>query len=354
MQNLKRSKGDPLIPSDAKDPTGIGRIRGGAITQLNKRFAFISSQIKSYLLKNLIYADSVAENASNGKTGDVFYYVFGDDEYQDFADFVRALLSKTLLGGEMALRYYSPSDRYSEFRWMQDWWMNVYLSRAIDTGLKGVITSAKYQTATSTVDKETASLVAKIDSDQIINSPSYQSEVRTQQRAAFYDTESLTAGLATKLAETLRQAVNDGLGKTEIINKTTESIIESDEKGKGTSLKRARLMVRNRLNNAKRESDRANVDKLNNELYVDSEFEMRLLWFSALMPNRTRKWHGRRHSNIYTTKEVNDFYSEGGDRYNCYCDTTPILVNKKTGERVVDSGLQERMEKQRKDFIDFG
>lgn len=52
-----------------------------------------------------------------------------------------------------------------------------------------------------------------------------------------------------------------------------------------------------------------------------------MLWFSALS-RTTRPWHASRHGRCYTPKEIYDFYSEGGNRFNCKCTVVPAVVDK--------------------------
>lgn len=53
-----------------------------------------------------------------------------------------------------------------------------------------------------------------------------------------------------------------------------------------------------------------------------------LLWSSALLPT-TRTWHASRHGSTYSSQEVAQFYSERGNRNNCYCSVTIVPVDEK-------------------------
>lgn len=368
IPTIKRARLDPQIPIDYADPTELGRIRAGAVRRVNERFDFILSQVRSYVRDEIKPTGSRQVNSQLRRYSSnaiismdnhpllvanetLFDYLFGDEEYQDFTDFLNGLLWATLLSNAFSLANYTRSTRVYIVQWEPNWWFNPYVSQSSERGIKNVITSARYQTTVGTTDRDIAAMVRDIDAESMISTPSYQSSLRTSQRAAFEDMRSLTQGLTGSLAETLRQAVRDGLSQSEIIKKVAKKLIDSDKKGEGGARKRARNLVRNRLNNARREQQRDHVSQLNRDVYADSEFEMRELWFSALMPGRTRRWHAERHGNTYTVEQNEVFYSDPGNRSNCYCNQTPILVYKETGEPVTDTGLLDRMQKQKAVFM---
>jgi len=81
------------------------------------------------------------------------------------------------------------------------------------------------------------------------------------------------------------------------------------------------------------------------------ELKMKMLWVSALMAT-TRKSHAERHGQLYTTKEVQDFYSVQGNSINCRCATVPSVVNEK-GEALAKN-LIAKMQKQEEAWIAAG
>lgn len=50
-----------------------------------------------------------------------------------------------------------------------------------------------------------------------------------------------------------------------------------------------------------------------------------IVWESALMAT-TRPWHAALHGKIVDEKFIQEFYSEDGNRYNCYCLQKPIIL----------------------------
>ncbi len=78
------------------------------------------------------------------------------------------------------------------------------------------------------------------------------------------------------------------------------------------------------------------------------ELKMKMLWVSALMVT-TRKSHASRHGQLYTQKEVQDFYAVRGNSINCRCSQSPVVVNEK-GEALAKN-LIAKMKKQEEAFM---
>jgi len=78
------------------------------------------------------------------------------------------------------------------------------------------------------------------------------------------------------------------------------------------------------------------------------ELKMMMLWVSALMAT-TRKSHAERHGQLYTQKEVQDFYAVRGNSINCRCSVVATVVNEK-GEALAKN-LIAKMKKQEEAFM---
>jgi hypothetical protein len=90
------------------------------------------------------------------------------------------------------------------------------------------------------------------------------------------------------------------------------------------------------------------ISKTNESTFDDSEWQMRILWWSALS-SESRQTHVERHGRIFTSDEVKDFYDNSDNSLGCLCSQSPILVNVNTGE-VLQSKLVKRMQKSREEY----
>jgi len=73
-----------------------------------------------------------------------------------------------------------------------------------------------------------------------------------------------------------------------------------------------------------------------------------LLWISALK-STTRPWHAARHGKTFTTEEVEAFYAQNGNRYNCYCSQIPCLLD--DDGNLFNKGLAEKLDEERKRWV---
>ena len=152
--------------------------------------------------------------------------------------------------------------------------------------------------------------------------------------------KNLTDTTRNDLVRILQIGLEDGQSVSDIV----KNIVARTD----VSRSRAYRIVRTEINQSYRTAAMEESIQLNNDIYRDSAFELRSLWFSALS-STTRREHGRRHGRVYTFNQVRKFYNKGANAINCYCSQTQVLVNKETGE-VLQSDLQTQMSRQREMF----
>jgi len=73
-----------------------------------------------------------------------------------------------------------------------------------------------------------------------------------------------------------------------------------------------------------------------------------MLHLSALKPT-SRSWHVARHGHTYTPEEVEAWYAERGNRYNCYCSQIPCLLDDEGN--LFNKGLADKLEKERAAWV---
>lgn len=78
--------------------------------------------------------------------------------------------------------------------------------------------------------------------------------------------------------------------------------------------------------------------------------EVRLIHYSALIPERTRRSHAKRHGKIVTVEEQADWYSKNGNAINCLCSQTEITIGP-DGEPLFGKQLIDKLQKQRAAFL---
>lgn len=142
--------------------------------------------------------------------------------------------------------------------------------------------------------------------------------------------EGFGSDTAADLGRVLFQAVQDGENPRNVARLIRQRF--------RVSRSRAERIARTEITGALR---RGRVDEARD---AEDKFgiKVKMLWYSALIPERSRISHMRRHGNLYTTEEVTEFYQEAGNLVNCLCSQTEVTIGK-DGEPIFGQKLIERM-----------
>lgn len=167
---------------------------------------------------------------------------------------------------------------------------------------------------------------------QLLSSPGYQNQIASARLTTFSDWKAISDAARADLTGIITDAVARGVNPRE-----TASVIS---KRLDVSMSRAKAIAQTEQVGALRQAQWNETDWAADRLGLNTG----LLWLSALKPT-TRPWHHSRHGKIYTTDEVKDFYSENGNKFNCYCSQIPALLDE-NGD-LYNKGLSEKMAKER-------
>jgi hypothetical protein len=211
-------------------------------------------------------------------------------------------------------------------------WMNRHILAAYDSGTTDILQTADNITQAAEVGDELAREVRAFTAGEEYSAGKARRSAMLLARD-FELMKGLTDGTRSDLASTLARAMKDGKGIQEISKEIAARIDVSGS--------RATKIARTEINHAYRIAGRDETDVINNDVFKGSDWEMRMLWFSALT-STTRRTHGRKHGKTFTTGEVSSFYSRDANEINCYCSQTATLVNVKTGE-VLQKDLTKQM-----------
>ena len=92
------------------------------------------------------------------------------------------------------------------------------------------------------------------------------------------------------------------------------------------------------------------TDAVNDEVFGDSDYMMKVMHLSALLAT-TRRDHAARHGTICTPAEEREWFATkaSGGQINCKCSTIDILVNRKTG-KPMNTKLRDILLKQKSEW----
>lgn len=335
---------NPVIPKDATDPADQKSNLRKAKSTLDKRYGEIYKKLRDYIYSvqrvqktnaQVSYRQPTKHEkdirvnehgercmfAINKGVMQTNKYIYELDAIRTF-EFIDSLMNEYLLDNE-TLRTIEYSNR---------WWLISNLDEAYTDSIDAYIDDSVSISPASVVGESIAAKLNQLNTDSIMMSPPVLRRLSFMHGRVFNNVKGIAGSSASDLAQTLTQGMIDGNG--------VQQIAKDVKKRVSVSMSRAMRIARTEILSSYRTATRTEVDDLNKEVYEDSDWQQQMLWFSALAAT-TRAWHSSRHGSVYTTDEVQEFYSERANPVNCMCSTSPILVNKKTGEVMQDSLIKK-------------
>lgn len=170
---------------------------------------------------------------------------------------------------------------------------------------------------------------------QLLSSPAYQNQIASAYVSTYSDWKGISDSARTDLANVIAESIGRGVSPRE-----TASIVS---KRLDVSMSKAKTIAQSEQVGALRQAQRNEVDWAHDRLGLNTA----ILWLSALKPT-TRAWHRARHGRTYTTQEVEDFYSQSGNSFNCYCANVPCLLD--DDGNLYNEGLSQKLAKEREDW----
>lgn len=337
MKKIRQISAYPVIPKSADDPANQKSNLRHAQVELKKRFERINKAVKKLVseqkdIQSVSAANRIAFwwplNANGERTKEVianktFYsYDISTERYDSINDFIERLLRNELLDSISGQR-------------PQNWFYQSYLSSAYNDAIRDTIQSSKNMADPKVVGDEIAMMVRQLDADAF--NPQQVQSLGLVYSRVFNEMKGLTDSMKVDLSETLTRGMSSGLGIREITQDIAKRV--------GVGFSRAQRISRTEILGAYRTAQRAKTKQINEDIYADSPFVQKQLWFSALAAT-SRPNHVAKHSEIYTLQEVEGFYAQSGFGVNCLCSQSPILVNRKTGA-VVMQDLIDKMKLQK-------
>lgn len=287
----------PRISSSLHDPLGSAVRINKIDREIKKKYAQLNKTIID-LFKSIPSGEINSASAGN------YYYDFSSSRAAGFLDELQRLLDDVLVEGESSGRM----------------WAGLHVQDA-------------YQSGTAKANSELASLSAAYADSRPLAVILYSQPYMTRLQLAYTKTYSDWRGLSDYSRQQLASTIMEGIARGDN-PRNIESLIA---KRLDVSKTYARQIAQTEITNTLREANRREVAEAKATLGLNTT----MLWMSALMVT-TRKTHASRHGKFYETEEIDLFYSEGGNRYNCHCAQTPALIM--NGEPVILESSQKRLD----------
>jgi hypothetical protein len=317
--------GTPIIPRNKADPTQSYRPVNKMFRDIEQRYYDIKVALRQLFDERLV--GGVREgngkqeyilSANEGQPGTLyrvnagtFVYDMSAQQLADLLERVQVILDDHLLEGNG-----------------QDIWALEYVAQEYQRGTLNAYTNLAVQSPAYAAQTTLASL---------LSSPGYLNQVAS----AYVTTYSDWVGVSDKARADLANVISDSIARGVNPRETAQII----SKRLDVSMAQAKTIAQTEQVGALRKAQWLETDWSRERLGLNTV----LLWLSALK-STTRYWHASRHGRTYTTEEVEAFYAQNGNRYNCYCSQMPAIVG--DDGKIVNIGLVERLSDERKQWQD--
>ena len=152
--------------------------------------------------------------------------------------------------------------------------------------------------------------------ESLLFSDTYIRRIGLAYTATFNDWKTVADDLKGDLGNVLSNAVARGINPRETADIISKRI--------DVSYSKAKAIAQTEQVGALRQATCDETKRVQEELGLKTG----LLHLSALKPN-SRATHVDRHGKVYTVEQVQEWYDENGNRFNCYCAQVAVLLNDK-------------------------
>lgn len=293
---------NPAIPGTPKDRTGTAGILRRAYAEIRQRYAGLQAEV-------LAIFDRIPTYALNDEFTPVAY-ALTPSQMEALSLELQAAFERWIASGR------DPAHSF---------WYSKYDQEASHLGTAQSVANLTNLSAT---------YAAARSIETVIYSQPYQTRLGMAQIKSYEHWTGLAASQKADLAQIIGRAVVDGKNPKAVRTEIMERLEVSRSK--------AAQYAQSDIPDALRQSRMAESDYARDTLGIKTA----LLWTSALKPT-TRSWHASRNGRSFSTEEVRAFYSQGGNRYNCFCGVTDVLLDA-DGKPILTKRLQSTMANERK------
>lgn len=242
--------------------------------------------------------------------------------------YIEALLNEIIYGN-------------AQGEWSAGWWANSYSSGAYQRAAEQVITQTQLLAADAGVTQELPSL-QYLRAEAVVMEPGFQRRLGSVYARLFDDMKGFTDVDKRNMAGIITRGMAAGQSPRVIAREMEKKGLEQDW--------RCLRIASTEVNVAYRAGSWDETDAVNDEVFGDSDYMMKVMHLSALLAT-TRRDHAARHGTICTPAEEREWFATKatGGQISCHCTTVDILVNRKTG-KPMNTKLRDTLLAQKKEW----
>jgi len=284
----------PRLPTSTTDPVGANRRVGAAWKVLDSKY----KELQRRIIELFDGIQSVQVNAD----GYGYQYDFSAQRAASISDEIQRILDEVLLDGADYNRL----------------WIGIDVSGAYESGVR---------LAQGNLANMSADYAAQRTISDILYSEPYMRRLGIAYSSTYSDWRGLSDQGRAQLASVITEGIATG--------KSPSGVKDDIVKRLDVSHSYAKQLAQTEITGALRKARQDEATEANVLLGLN----VAILWSSALIPT-TRVTHAQRHGGVYSPQEVAEFYSRDGNRYNCHCGNTEVLIV--DGEPQVTERAKER------------
>jgi hypothetical protein len=242
--------------------------------------------------------------------------------------YIEALLNEIIYGN-------------AQGEWSAGWWANSYSSGAYQRAAEQVITQTQLLAADAGVTQELPSL-QYLRAEAVVMEPGFQRRLSGVYARLYEDMKGFTDVDRRNMAGIITRGMAAGQSPRVIAREMEKKGLEQDW--------RCLRIASTEVNQAYRDGSWSETDAVNDEVFGDSDYMLKVMHMSALLAT-TRRDHAARHGTICTPAEEREWFATKatGGQIQCHCTTVDILVNRKTG-RPMNTKLRDTLLAQKKEW----
>lgn len=324
-----------ILPRSKQYPTGqnprIKAFYGELRRRLRRSYkaaAEYAGSLKPYVSQGNVYLPTANRESFRAVNRTVYEYQLDPLLMSQINSYIEALLNEIIYGD-------------AQGEWSAGWWANAYASGAYQQAAEQVVTQTQLLAADAGVTQELPSL-QHLRAEAVVMEPGFQRRLGSVYARLFEDMKGFTDVDKRNMAGIITRGMAAGQSPKVIAREMEKKGLEQDW--------RCLRIASTEINNAFRQGSFDETDAINQEVFGDSEYEMRIMHLSALLPT-TRPDHAARHGTICTPAQQKEWFATKatGGAINCHCSQVDILVNKKTG-KPMNTKLRDILLKQKSEW----
>lgn len=242
--------------------------------------------------------------------------------------YIEALLNEIIYGN-------------AQGEWSAGWWANAYASGAYQQAAEQVASQTQLLAVDAGVTQELPSL-QYLRAEAVVMEPGFQRRLGSVYARLFEDMKGFTDVDKRNMAGIITRGMAAGQSPRVIAREMEKKGLEQDW--------RCLRIASTEVNQAYRQGSWDETDAVNDEVFGDSDYIMKVMHMSALLAT-TRRDHAARHGTICTPAEEREWFATKatGGQIQCHCTTVDILVNRKTG-KPMNTKLRDILLAQKKEW----